>query len=79
MDHFHKARKAIQDGLIGQVVWASGGWPNKNKKGEWNYTIDPEGMKRTSTGKHFRARHRNGRTILKDISDGASTGIIREE
>ncbi len=44
LDHFHKARKAIEDGLIGQVVWASGGFGrNSTKRGnEWNYRIDPE-------------------------------------
>jgi len=54
MDHFHKARKAIQDGLIGQVVWASGGFGrNKNKKGEWNYTIDPEANEKNLDWKAF--------------------------
>jgi predicted dehydrogenase len=44
LDHFHKAKKAIEDGLIGEVVWASGGFGrNSTKRGnEWNYKIDPE-------------------------------------
>ncbi len=44
LDHFHKARKAIADGLIGQVVWASGGFGrNSTRRGnEWNYRIDPD-------------------------------------
>ncbi len=44
LDHFHKARKAIADGLIGEVVWASGGFGrNSTRRGnEWNYRIDPE-------------------------------------
>ena len=44
LDHFHKAKKAIDDGLIGEVVWASGGFGrNSTKRGnEWNYRIDPE-------------------------------------
>lgn len=43
MDHFWKARKAIADGLIGKVMWASGGFGrNRNRRGEWNYEIDPD-------------------------------------
>src|SRR5690606_35919232 len=44
LDHFHKARKVIEDGLIGEVVWASGGFGrNSTRRGnEWNYRIDPE-------------------------------------
>jgi predicted dehydrogenase len=43
-DHFHQARKAIEQGLIGQVVWATAGYGrNANKEGgEWNYAIDPD-------------------------------------
>jgi predicted dehydrogenase len=43
-DHFFKAQKAIKDGLIGQVVWATAGYGrNANKEGgEWNYEIDKE-------------------------------------
>jgi predicted dehydrogenase len=43
-DHFHKAQKAIKDGLIGQVVWATAGYGrNANKEGgEWNYVIDKD-------------------------------------
>src|SRR5688572_25156061 len=37
MDHFWKAKKAIQEGLLGKVVWASGGFGrNRNQRGEWN-------------------------------------------
>nr|MBA3442954.1 Gfo/Idh/MocA family oxidoreductase [Pyrinomonadaceae bacterium] len=54
MDHFHKARKAIQDGLIGKVVWASGGFGrNRNKGGEWNYKIDPEANEKNLDWKAF--------------------------
>ena len=44
IDHFWKAKQAIEDGLIGQVVWASGGFGrNSTTRGnEWNYAIDPE-------------------------------------
>ena len=54
MDHFWKAKKAIADGLIGDVVWASGGFGrNKNLRGEWNYTIDPEATEKTLDWKAF--------------------------
>jgi predicted dehydrogenase len=54
MDHFRKARKAVQDGLLGQVVWASGGFGrNRNQRGEWNTTIDPDANERTLDWKAF--------------------------
>jgi len=54
MDHFWKARKAIQDGLLGKVVWASGGFGrNRNQRGEWNYAIDPEATEKTLDWKAF--------------------------
>jgi predicted dehydrogenase len=54
MDHFWKARKAIQDGLLGEVVWASGGFGrNRNQRGEWNYAIDPEATDKTLDWKAF--------------------------
>ena len=54
MDHFWKAKKAIADGLIGQVMWASGGFGrNRNKRGEWNYPIDPEATEQTLDWKAF--------------------------
>ncbi|MCI0388774.1 MAG: Gfo/Idh/MocA family oxidoreductase [Acidobacteria bacterium] len=54
MDHFHKAKQAIKDGLIGQVVWASGGFGrNVNKRGEWNYTIDPDANEKNLDWKAF--------------------------
>jgi predicted dehydrogenase len=44
LDHFHKARTVVEDGLIGDVVWASGGFGRNstNRGGEWNYRIDPD-------------------------------------
>lgn len=47
-DHFWKAKKAISDGLIGQVVWATAGYGrNANKEGgEWNYAIDADASKK---------------------------------
>lgn len=54
-DHFHKSRKAIADGLIGQVVWATAGYGrNANKDGgEWNYTIDPDASEKNIDWKAF--------------------------
>ena len=54
MDHFWKARKAIEDGLLGEVVWASGGFGrNRNQRGEWNYPIDAEATDKTLDWKAF--------------------------
>ncbi len=55
LDHFWKAKKAIDDGLIGQVVWASGGFGRNStaRGGEWNYTIDPEATEKTLDWKAF--------------------------
>ncbi len=54
MDHFWKAKKVINDGLIGEVVWASGGFGrNKNLRGEWNYAIDAEATEKTLDWKAF--------------------------
>ena len=54
MDHFWKAKKAIQDGLLGEVVWASGGFGrNRNLRGEWNTAIDPDATDKTLDWKAF--------------------------
>jgi predicted dehydrogenase len=54
MDHFWKAKKAITDGLLGDVVWASGGFGrNRNQRGEWNYPIDAEATEKTLDWKAF--------------------------
>jgi predicted dehydrogenase len=55
LDHFHKAKKAISDGLLGQVVWASGGFGRNSsaRGGEWNYTIDPEANEKNLDWKAF--------------------------
>ena len=54
MDHFWKAKQAIKDGLLGEVVWASGGFGrNRNLRGEWNYAIDPEATEKTLDWKAF--------------------------
>jgi predicted dehydrogenase len=54
MDHFWKAKKAIKDGLLGEVVWASGGFGrNRNQRGEWNYAIDSDATEKTLDWKAF--------------------------
>jgi predicted dehydrogenase len=54
MDHFWKAKQAIADGLIGQVMWASGGFGrNRNARGEWNYAIDADATEKTLDWKAF--------------------------
>jgi predicted dehydrogenase len=46
-DQWWKARKAIQDGMIGKMIMSQGSyhrnWNGRTQPpGEWNYTIDPE-------------------------------------
>jgi predicted dehydrogenase len=41
-DQWWKARKAIQDGMIGQLLMSQGSYHRNSKKGEWNYPIDAE-------------------------------------
>lgn len=55
LDHFWKARKAIDDGLLGKVVWASGGFGRNStaRGGEWNYKIDPDATEKTLDWKAF--------------------------
>ena len=54
MDHFWKAKKAIADGLLGEVMWASGGFGrNRNQRGEWNYAIDADATEKTLDWKAF--------------------------
>ena len=40
-DQWWKARKAIQDGMIGKMIMSQGSYHRNNPKGEWNYEIDP--------------------------------------
>ena len=75
MDHFWKARQAIADGLIGQVVWASGGFGrNRNKRGEWNYPIDPDATEKTLDWKAFLGSAPKRPFTPERYSAGASTG-----
>lgn len=40
-DQWWKARKAIQDGMIGQLLMSQGSYHRNSIEGEWNWTIDP--------------------------------------
>jgi predicted dehydrogenase len=40
-DQWWKARKAIEDGMIGQLLMSQGSYHRNSTKGEWNYDIDP--------------------------------------
>lgn len=46
-DQWSKARKAIQDGMLGQVILSQGSYHRNSAEGEWNWPIDsgagPEG------------------------------------
>ena len=39
-DQWWKARKAIADGMIGQLLMSQGSYHRNSVEGEWNYTID---------------------------------------
>ena len=41
-DQWSKARKAIQDGMIGDVLLSQGSYHRNSKEGEWNWPIDKE-------------------------------------
>jgi predicted dehydrogenase len=40
-DQWHKAKKAISDGMIGQLIISQGSYHRNSTRGEWNYPIDP--------------------------------------
>jgi predicted dehydrogenase len=40
-DQWWKARKAIEDGMIGQLLMSQGSYHRNSIEGEWNYEIDP--------------------------------------
>jgi predicted dehydrogenase len=40
-DQWWKARKAIQDGMIGKLVMSQGSYHRNSEQGEWNWTIEP--------------------------------------
>jgi predicted dehydrogenase len=41
-DQWHKAKKAIADGMLGQVIMSQGSYHRNSKEGEWNWPIDAE-------------------------------------
>src|SRR5258708_32586884 len=41
-DQWHKAKKAIADGMIGKHIMSQGSYHRNSIEGEWNYKIDPE-------------------------------------
>jgi predicted dehydrogenase len=41
-DQWWKARKAIQDGMIGQLLMSQGSYHRNSIEGEWNWPIDPK-------------------------------------
>jgi predicted dehydrogenase len=41
-DIWWKAKKAIADGLIGQMIMSQGSYHRNSTEGEWNYTIEPK-------------------------------------
>jgi predicted dehydrogenase len=41
-DIWAKAKKAIADGAIGQMLMSQGSYHRNSVEGEWNYTIDPK-------------------------------------
>ncbi|HKP86317.1 MAG TPA: Gfo/Idh/MocA family oxidoreductase [Blastocatellia bacterium] len=40
-DQWWKARKAIQDGMIGKLLMSQGSYHRNSAQGEWNWAIDP--------------------------------------
>jgi predicted dehydrogenase len=43
----HKAKELIQDGAIGELLWAQAGSSRNSVRGEWNGPIEPEGTPET--------------------------------
>ena len=41
-DQWHKAKKAIADGMIGQMLMSQGSYHRNSKEGEWNWKIDAD-------------------------------------
>jgi len=50
-DQWHKAKKAIADGAIGQMLMSQGSYHRNSSGGEWNWKIDPDaGPDKTGEG-----------------------------
>ncbi len=41
-DQWHKAKKAIADGMIGKMILSQGSYHRNSVEGEWNWPISPE-------------------------------------
>jgi predicted dehydrogenase len=41
-DQWHKAKKAIADGMIGEMIMSQGSYHRNSNEGEWNWKIDPQ-------------------------------------
>jgi len=41
-DQWHKAKKAIADGMIGKMLMSQGSYHRNSKEGEWNWPIDAD-------------------------------------
>jgi len=51
-DQWWKAKKAIADGAIGQMIMSQGSYHRNSREGEWNWKIDPDAGP-DKTGKDF--------------------------
>ncbi|KPL09062.1 oxidoreductase, partial [candidate division BRC1 bacterium SM23_51] len=50
-DQWHKAQKAIADGMLGKLLLSQGSYHRNSTGGEWNYSIDRDaGPERTGEG-----------------------------
>jgi predicted dehydrogenase len=50
---YHRAREIVEQGLIGKILWAQGTYCRNTYHGEWNYTIDDEGLAANIDWKKF--------------------------
>ena len=67
-DQWWKARKAIQDGMIGDLISSQGSYHRNSLRGEWNQNIEPEAG---PGGKGVDHRPRSGRRHPRLGSDAA--------
>ncbi len=51
-DQWHKAKKAIADGAIGQMISSQGSYHRNSKEGEWNWDIDKDASDK-GTGENY--------------------------
>jgi hypothetical protein len=63
-DQWWKARKAIADGMLGDMIMSQGSYHRNSTEGEWNWKIDPE--RRPHQGRRLHRLedvHRGGRQL----------------